>query len=61
MKEYHWTIWQNDIAVAEGSGFDIEGTKIEMVRYAAQYAQDGPITITGSPELAPITAPTAND
>lgn len=52
-KEYHWEIWQGGIVVASGSGYDAESVCGEMVRYATQYVQDGPIKITGSPELAP--------
>ena len=55
MKEYHFEIWQHGIVVAEGSGFDAGDVTREMVRYAEQYVMDGPITITGSPELAPET------
>jgi hypothetical protein len=52
-KEYSWSIEQGGIVVAEGSGFDVETVKREMVHYAVQYAQDGPIRIKGSPELKP--------
>jgi hypothetical protein len=52
-KEYRFDIWQGGIVVASGSGYDAEAVCSEMVRYAAQYVQDGPIKITGSPELAP--------
>lgn len=51
--EYHWEIWQGGIAVAMGSDTDLGAAGREMVRYAVQYVQDGPITIKGSPELAP--------
>lgn len=53
MKEYHFEIWQGGIVVAGGSGPDAEEVCQEMVRYATQYVQDGPIKITGSPELKP--------
>lgn len=50
-QEYWFEIWQDGTVVAEGSGpvrFDVGR---EMVRYALQYIQDGPITIKSSPEL----------
>lgn len=50
---YHFEIWQGGICVASGSGPDLHETGREMVRYATQYVQDGPITIKGSPELKP--------
>lgn len=52
-KEYHFDIWQAGIVVVSGHGYDLEEIKREMVRYATQYVQGGPIKITGSPELAP--------
>ncbi len=52
-KDYHFGIWQGGIEVVSGQGADLERVKAMMVQYATQYVQDGPITITGSPELAP--------
>lgn len=52
-REYHFEIWQRGVVVAEGSGPDLHEVGREMVYYAVQYVQDGPITIKGSPELAP--------
>lgn len=52
-ERYTFQIWQGGIVVVEGGGQDLEEVKREMVHYAAQYVQDGPIKITGSPELAP--------
>lgn len=54
-KNYHFGIWQGGIEVASGQGSDLERVKVMMVQYATQYVQDGPIKITGSPELAPDT------
>lgn len=48
-KIYEFEIWQDGVSVAGGSGSDLEAIKREMVHYAAQYVQDGPIKITGSP------------
>lgn len=56
-KIYEFEIWQDGVSVAGGSGSDLEAIKREMVHYAAQYVQDGPIKITGSPELAPEHRP----
>ncbi len=53
MSEYEFKIWQNSIVVAEGSGPDLDDVRRDMLHYATQYVQDGPIKITGSPELAP--------
>jgi hypothetical protein len=53
---YRWQIIQGGIVVAEGSGDDLESVKTDMVHYAVQYVQDGPIKIVGSPELGPTRA-----
>jgi hypothetical protein len=50
---YHFEIWQGGVMVVEGSGPDLDEVGREMVRYAVQYVQDGPITIKGSPQLHP--------
>jgi hypothetical protein len=51
--DYHFKIWQGGIVVVEGGGADLEDVKRDMVHYAAQYVQDGPIKITGHPALGP--------
>lgn len=56
-RDYEFEIWQGGIAVAMGSGPDLDAVRREMLHYATQYIQDGPITIKGSPELAPKPAP----
>lgn len=51
-KEYEFEIWQRGIVVACGSGTSLDDVRREMLHYAMQYVQDGPIKITGSKELA---------
>jgi hypothetical protein len=53
MTEYHYEIWQNDIAVVEGSGSDLDAVRRDMLHYAMIYLQDGPIQIRGHPALGP--------
>ena len=52
-EEYEFQIWQGGTIVALGSGADLDAVRRDMLHYAMQYVQDGPIKITGSPELAP--------
>lgn len=51
--EYWFEIWQRGIVVAEGAGPVLEDVGREIVRYAVQYVQDGPIEIRGSQALRP--------
>lgn len=55
--EYWFEIWQGGIVVAEGSGPFLDDVGRDMVRYAVQYVQDGPVEIRGSQELRPRTQP----
>lgn len=52
-ERYTFEIVQGGIAVVIGGGDNLDDVRREMVHYAMMYVQDGPITIKGSPELAP--------
>lgn len=52
-ERYSFEIVQDGIAVVVGGGNDLDDVRREMLHYAMIYLQDGPITIKGSPELAP--------
>lgn len=53
MERYSFEIVQGGVVVVEGDGDNLDDVRREMLHYAMMYVQDGPITIKGSPELAP--------
>jgi hypothetical protein len=53
---YHYEIWQDGIRVAAGSGDVLEDVRRDMVHYASQYIQDGPIDLRGHPDVIRVVA-----
>ena len=48
MADYTFELWQNGIMVASVDGPDLIRVRAEIMHYAAQYIEDGPLEIRGA-------------
>ena len=53
--DFTFELWQDGFAVASATASDVEQARREIMHYARQYVQDGPVEIKGPiPSEVPV-------